>query len=178
MTDLSPSLLGLLPKDAANTPLPPPQTGEEQQRQSARILARSQYSQQDNNEDKTNTPFTLVACHGTTRNTATGTAIGPSVDVACNIDATLVGPHVTPPRPTSALNKDTCLTGNQFAVLATDGEMRLPNKVAGNLTTAIPWGEFFDIITVPPPLAANDAITKAIVEMLWTHGRIADDAIQ
>jgi hypothetical protein len=55
--------------------------------------------------------------------------------------------------------------------------MTPPNKVAGNLTTVIPWGEFFDIITVPPALAANDATTKAISEMLWAHGRVADDAI-
>jgi hypothetical protein len=26
-------------------------------------------------------------------------------------------------------------------------------------------------------LAANDAATKAIVEMLWAHGCVADDAI-
>ncbi len=107
-----------------------------------------------------------MACRGTTRNTAAGTNIGPSADVACNIDATLAGPHDTPPRPTSALNEDLCLTGNQFAVLAIDGKMTPPNKVAGILTTAIPWGEFFDIITVPPALAANDATTKAIVKML------------
>ncbi len=52
-----------------------------------------------------------------------------------------------------------------------------PDKVAGNLTTSIPWGEFFDIITVPPVLAANDATMKDIVKMLRAHGRIADDAI-
>ncbi len=62
-------------------------------------------------------------------------------------------------------------------MLATDGEMTPPNKVAGNLTTAILWGEFFDIITVPPALAANDATTKAIVKILWAYGRIADDVI-
>jgi hypothetical protein len=105
MTDLSSSLLGLLSEDAANTPLPPPQPGEEQQRQSARILACLQYSQQDNDDNKTDNPFRPVACCGTTRNTAAGTDIGPSVDVACNIDATLAGPHVILPRPTSALNK-------------------------------------------------------------------------
>jgi hypothetical protein len=68
MTDLSPSLLGSSPEDAANIPLPSPQPGKEQRWQSARILARSQYSQQDDKDDKTNTPFMLVArleVHGT-----------------------------------------------------------------------------------------------------------------
>jgi hypothetical protein len=58
-----------------------------------------------------------------------------------------------------------------------NGKMTPPNKVAGNLTTAIPWGEFFNIIRVPPALAANDATTKAIVKILWAHGRVADNAI-
>ncbi len=30
---------------------------------------------------------------------------------------------------------------------------------------------------VPPALAANDATTKAIIDMLWAHGRVADNAI-
>ncbi len=55
--------------------------------------------------------------------------------------------------------------------------MTPPNKVASNLTTAIPWGEFFDIIMVPPALAANDATMKAIVKILWAHGCVADNAI-